>query len=454
MAACDDLDTQRATWRELDNQVRADRGGHSDSIRAMKPFRDRQERPEAAFAPKLLEWFAREGRHDLPWTRHPTPYRVWVSEIMLQQTQVATVVPYFARFIERFPNISTLAAAPEDAVLAAWTGLGYYRRARNLWRAAREIEQHYCGELPGDPEELQKLPGIGRSTAGAIAALAFGKRATILDGNVKRVLARVHNIDEWPGATSVEARLWSLAEDLTPMTNVARYTQAIMDLGATLCTRRRPDCPRCPVNDDCSAFQEQRVEQCPAPRPKRSLPERTLNMIVLEDESGRILLRRRPRKGVWGGLWCFPEHTDDTEPVAYARALLDSQNVPAGSVIELAPPPSMRHQFTHFRLTINFTQWQVVATETRSVREPGPESAVPSTAANRQGAQTLDTQAGPQASPKVPPAPGTSNGPAAGADAGEYGTWFAVDEARAVGLAAPVVRYLAQPAAEKESNDG
>ncbi len=416
-------------------------------MRAVEPFRDRP----LAFASMLLAWFAKEGRHDLPWTLHPTPYRVWVSEIMLQQTQVATVVPYFNRFIERFPEVSVLAAAPEDAVLAAWTGLGYYRRARNLWRAARLLEQHHHGQLPQEPEELVKLPGIGRSTAGAIAALAFGKRAAILDGNVKRVLTRIHGIDEWPGAKSVEARLWSLAEDLTPTKDVAGYTQAIMDLGATVCTRRRPACERCPFSDECIALREQRIEQCPAPRPKRTLPERKTKMIVLEDSSGRILLQRRSRNGVWGGLWCFPECSADMTSAEFAEALLDAQLRPGCTLSGVAPPASMRHQFTHFKLTIEFAKWKAETEGGPSVQEPSPKPwSTPNATLRRsaQNLQLLDTH-----KLQTPGAQIQNSCEAKRETDGDY-AWFAVDAAQAVGLAAPVVRYLARPSTEEESTGG
>lgn len=301
------------------------------------------------FAERLLAWYQRSGRHDLPWKINPTPYRVWLSEIMLQQTQVATVLGYFARFTDRFPDLKTLAAANEDAVLAAWTGLGYYRRARNLLRAARQVAEEHGGQFPNDIDALQALPGIGRSTAGAIVALAFEQRATILDGNVKRVLSRVHGITEWPGKRDVEKRLWLLAEAHTPQSDVSSYTQAIMDLGATLCTRREPTCRQCPVVDLCSAHRLDLTDRIPASAPKRATPERTACMVVVEDRDGRLLLEKRPEQGVWGSLWCFPEFSESEGAEAAAMHLTGTD------VTLLAAPETMRHQFTHYRLMLSLS---------------------------------------------------------------------------------------------------
>ncbi|MGD1984639.1 MAG: A/G-specific adenine glycosylase, partial [Chromatiaceae bacterium] len=233
------------------------------------------------FATRILAWFAQHGRKDLPWQRPTDPYRVWVSEIMLQQTQVGTVVPYFERFMHRFPTLSDLADATLDEVLHHWSGLGYYARARNLHAAARQVMVEHDGRLPTEIDRLQALPGIGRSTAGAVLSLACGQRQVILDGNVKRVLARHHAVDGWPGRTAVAKRLWSIAERLTPVQRVAEYNQAMMDLGATLCTRRRPSCDRCPVNDDCVARRQGDPHDYPGSKPQRRLPERTVRMLMV-----------------------------------------------------------------------------------------------------------------------------------------------------------------------------
>src|SRR5690606_8097985 len=246
------------------------------------------------FARRLLAWFDRCGRHDLPWQRDRRPYAVWVSEIMLQQTQVATVIPYFERFVARFPDVEVLAEASLDDVLALWSGLGYYARARNLHRAAQLVVERYGGDLPDSLDELMALPGIGRSTAGAILAQAHGVRAPILDGNVKRVLARHAGIEGWPGEREVEQTLWAIADERTPSERVADYTQAIMDLGAMLCTRRRPACTVCPVVEDCRACRLGIQERLPSPRPKRERPRRRRMMLVVRDSQGRVLLERRP----------------------------------------------------------------------------------------------------------------------------------------------------------------
>jgi A/G-specific adenine glycosylase len=263
------------------------------------------------FAEALLAWFDVHGRKDLPWQIDPAPYRVWVSEIMLQQTQVITVIPYYSRFIAHFPHVRALSSATLDEVLYLWSGLGYYARARNLHRAARIVCEQFGGELPTDAEQLQSLPGIGRSTAGAILALSLGRRHAILDGNVKRVLTRVHAIDQWPGASHAQRRLWRLAEAATPNHRVADYTQAIMDLGATLCTRARPGCERCPLNDRCRAYASGQPTAYPRPRPRRPRAARRIRTLLLFNETGEILLERRSRDGIWGGLWSLPEMPAD-----------------------------------------------------------------------------------------------------------------------------------------------
>ena len=285
------------------------------------------------FARALLAWFDRHGRHDLPWQRDPTPYRVWVSEIMLQQTRVAAVIPYFERFTARFPDVDALAGAGLDEVLGLWSGLGYYARGRNLHAAARAVCANHGGRFPDTLEELVALPGIGRSTAGAILALAFGRRQPILDGNAKRVLARYHAVAGWPGESRVGARLWSLAERLTPCRRVGDYTQAIMDLGATLCTRTRPTCLLCPLADGCRAHALGDPVRFPAPRPKRAYPTREKLLVVMRDAGGRVLVERRPPSGIWGGLWSFPEASADLdlENAAATAAAVRRLRLQAGS---------------------------------------------------------------------------------------------------------------------------
>lgn len=301
--------------------------------------------PEA-FQQRLLAWFDQHGRHDLPWQRQRTPYRVWVSEIMLQQTQVATVIPYFERFMARFPTLGDLAAAPQDEVLHLWTGLGYYARGRNLHRAAREVMAGHAGELPvASLDALAALPGIGRSTAGAIVAQSTGRRAVILDGNVKRSLTRLHAVEGWSGRPAVERRLWALAEHYTPHARVVDYTQAMMDLGATLCRRGTPECGRCPFADVCVAHARGEERRFPEAKPKKALPTRTTRMLVLRDADGRVLLEQRPASGLWGGLWGLPQFDDP----ATLRAWLDV-HAPAA---ELDPAwPAFHHTFSHFRLEI------------------------------------------------------------------------------------------------------
>ena len=295
------------------------------------------------FAPRLVAWFDREGRHDLPWQRDRTPYRVWVSEIMLQQTQVATAIPYFERFVARFADVAALAAAPLDEVLHHWSGLGYYARARNLHRAARQVRDEHRGIVPTSLEALVALPGIGRSTAGAILALALDARHPILDGNVKRVLARWRGVEGFPGEARVAERLWALSETLTPVARVADYTQAVMDLGATVCTLRRPRCADCPVARDCVARRTGRTSELPSPRPVRPRPRRRIVWLVFR-RSGAVLLQQRPSQGLWGGLWGFPEYPSKDAAVAAARA--------RGQDADLRPLPPITHAFTHFELQI------------------------------------------------------------------------------------------------------
>ena len=297
-------------------------------------------------APALISWHARHGRHDLPWQREPTPFRVWISEIMLQQTQVATVVDYYARFMQRFPDLATLAAAPLDDVLHLWSGLGYYSRARNLHRTAQQLCAQHGGELPPTSAQLLELPGIGRSSAAAIRALSAGERCAILDGNVRRVLMRYFAIAGSPTQRGVEQQLWLLAEACTPNSEVATYTQAIMDLGATICVRRRPLCPACPLNDRCGARRTGRQHEIPAPRPRPARRSQSVVMLLAQQADGRVLLERRPERGVWGGLWSPPQFPS----IAAARLYADTRL--AAAVLEPQPRSIMRHAFTHFDLEI------------------------------------------------------------------------------------------------------
>ena len=297
-----------------------------------------------SIAAPLLAWFDRHGRHDLPWQHPRSAYRVWLSEIMLQQTRVETVIDYFQRFVEALPTLADLAAADEDTVLALWSGLGYYRRARFLHRAARLCVQQHGGELPRDFDALAALPGIGRSTAGAILSQAHGLRFPILDGNVKRVLTRLHGIHGHPGQSAVEKQLWALAEQHTPHQRLADYTQAIMDLGATLCTRSRPRCEACPLHASCVAYAQDLTAELPTPKPTRAIPTRHTHMLLLRDAEQRILLQRRDQPGVWSGLWSLPEADDDEE--AKRRAAEHA------AVREPRALDAFTHVFSHYRLDI------------------------------------------------------------------------------------------------------
>ena len=311
------------------------------------------------FANKLLSWFDENGRHDLPWHRERSPYRVWVSEIMLQQTQVTTVIPYFQAFMERFPDVQALADAPVDDVLGHWSGLGYYARARNLHQAAKQVVDEHGGHFPADQTHLEALKGIGRSTAAAILAQAFEKRATILDGNVKRVLARYHAVPGWPGKTSVLSRLWECAEQHTPDRRIRDYTQAIMDLGAMVCTRSRPACERCPLNSDCEANARDEQKLYPGSKPKKAKPEKITWMVILEDNRGRILLERRPPSGIWGGLWSLPE----LDPAYQPEELSDACEQAFGyDCSEPEVNSSFRHTFSHYHLHIQPARLSVTNT--------------------------------------------------------------------------------------------
>jgi A/G-specific adenine glycosylase len=299
-----------------------------------------------AVAVALVAWHARQGRHDLPWQSDRTPYRVWVSEIMLQQTQVATVIPYYTRFMERFPSVITLADAPIDDVLHLWTGLGYYARARNMHRSAVLVRDQFGGAFPESFEAVASLPGIGRSTAGAILALSLGRRFPILDGNVKRVLARYFGVEGSPLERAVSDRLWKLADACTPAEGVDVYTQAIMDLGATVCTRRKPLCAYCPLSEGCVARLTGRQHELPSPRPARERGARKVFMLVAMREDGSVLLERRPESGVWGGLWCLPEFETSTSVASYLQQSLRSVKA------EPLTLGNVEHAFTHFDLVI------------------------------------------------------------------------------------------------------
>ncbi|MDA8127500.1 MAG: A/G-specific adenine glycosylase [Betaproteobacteria bacterium] len=309
-----------------------------------------------SFASRIIDWQRRHGRHTLPWQATRDPYRVWLSEIMLQQTQVSTVVPYFERFVARFPDLRALAAAREDDVLALWSGLGYYSRARNLHAAARSLVAECGGAFPADPARIAQLPGIGRSTAAAIAALAFGERCAILDGNVKRVLARHGGVAGWPGDKRVETGLWALAESLLPRAGIEAYTQGMMDLGALVCTRSRPDCAVCPVNADCVAHVQQRTAELPTPRPQKVRPEKQVQVLLLLDR-GELMLEKRPPQGIWGGLWSLPELPPDVDAAGHCR------NELGFTALEQQVLPQFTHDFTHFRLHIRPVRFHLAPRE-------------------------------------------------------------------------------------------
>ncbi len=303
-------------------------------------------RLEIDIAPRVLAWFDRHGRKTLPWQQAISPYRVWVSEIMLQQTQVQTVIPYYERFMRELPDVQALSRADADQVMHLWTGLGYYSRARNLQRTAQIVCAQYGGEFPDDVARLSELPGIGRSTAAAIAAIAFGKRAAILDGNVKRVLARFHGVAGYPGESAVHNQLWEYAETHTPTKRIDAYTQAMMDLGATLCTRSKPACGICPLRDDCLAQQSGRTAEFPGKKPKKVLPVKSAQMLIVEDKHGDILLEKRPPTGIWSSLWVFPQIDSGADPIAHCadRLQLKVDIVERWDIY--------RHTFSHYHFDI------------------------------------------------------------------------------------------------------
>lgn len=333
------------------------------------------------FADRVLAWFEDHGRKHLPWQQNVTPYKVWVSEIMLQQTQVTTVIPYFNRFMHSFPTVEFLSAASLDEVLAHWTGLGYYARARNLHKAAQQVCNEYRGVFPTTVEQLESLPGIGRSTAGAIISLSLNQRATILDGNVKRVLARHRAVEGWPGATKIHNTLWDIADKFTPTDNCKAYNQAMMDLGATICTRSSPSCLICPVSADCIAGKGNTWQNYPGKKPKTNKPIRKTTFAIMQNAQDEVYLMRRPEQGIWGGLWCFPElHSADQTLAAEA----DSTEALT----------TFRHTFSHFHLDIE----PIVFTMSKPLTEI------------REGG----------------------------------GVWVSIDDAMTKGLAAPVVNLLQQ----------
>ncbi|MCB4360096.1 A/G-specific adenine glycosylase [Quatrionicoccus australiensis] len=312
-----------------------------------------------SFTIRLIAWQKVAGRHDLPWQNTRDPYRIWLSEIMLQQTQVATVVPYYQRFLASFPDVAALAAAPIEAVIEHWAGLGYYARARNLHRCAQQIVAVHAGKFPKSSEQLVELPGIGRSTAAAVAAFAFGQRAAILDGNVKRVLCRHFGIEGFPGAAPVDRALWQLAESLLPESDIEAYTQGLMDLGATLCTRGRPRCGYCPLAAECVACRDGRQGELPQAKPRKAVPERSSSFVLISDGQ-RLLLERRPPSGLWGGLLVPPEG-EPADVLARLGLHVTEQR-------ELTP---FKHVFTHFRLTLQPVLCEVATSQ--ACAEPGLE---------------------------------------------------------------------------------
>lgn len=305
------------------------------------------------FAQTLITWQKQYGRHDLPWQHTRDPYAIWVSEIMLQQTQVSAVIGYYQRFMTRFPTIASLAQAEQEEVMQHWSGLGYYSRARNLHHAAQTIMREHQGQFPQDFSTIQTLKGIGRSTAAAIVAFAFNQSQTILDGNVKRVLARYHAIQGWPGLLAIEQQLWQLAEQHMPSEDIPTYIQSLMDFGATLCTRGKPKCDACPIKPQCQAYQQSLVAQLPTPKPRKPLPEKSVTMMVIL-KAGEVLLEKRPNQGIWGGLWSLPEiasHEIATE-AALSRYGLSCE--------ALETLPTFQHAFTHYKLHISPQPLEVV----------------------------------------------------------------------------------------------
>lgn len=344
---------------------------------------------KTVFSDQLLQWFDHHGRKNLPWQRPITPYRTWVSEIMLQQTQVDTVIPYFLRFLKTFPTVEALANAPQDEVLHLWTGLGYYARARNLHKCAQIISQELYGVFPQDIDSLAALPGIGPSTAAAISSIAFNQPTAILDGNVKRVLARIFAVHGWPGNKKVENLLWQHAHSLMPQTRCNDYTQAIMDLGATLCTRARPKCESCPVMTHCQSFAASLQHTLPEKKPKKKIPTKDICMLLIRNQVGQVLLEKRAQTGIWGGLWSLPE--SDTETDAQANLIHRF-----GRPLTTHSFAKIKHTFSHYHLQIHALTAQLDKTSSQ---------------------QIMDT---------------------------EHNLWYNLDDPQALGLAAPVKKLLSQ----------
>lgn len=314
------------------------------------------------FTNKVLDWFQKYGRHNLPWQQDKTPYRIWISEIMLQQTQVNTVIPYFERFIEYFPTVSDLADSELDEVLHLWSGLGYYSRARNLYKAAKMVVKDYRGVFPTGLDDLMRLPGIGRSTAGAVLSISQNQPQAILDGNVKRVLCRYHGVEGWPGDGAVERHLWCLADQHTPNDQAAAYAQAIMDLGATVCIRSKPRCDSCPVTQSCLARRHDIQGELPQRKAKKVLPTREILFAIMENKAGAIFLQKRPPVGIWGGLWSFPECSIDTNIQDWVK------NTFGYNVESVQYNPVFRHTFSHFRLDITPVRMKLYS-EDKQIRE-------------------------------------------------------------------------------------
>jgi len=309
---------------------------------------------ELHFSQRINDWHQQHGRKTLPWQIDKSLYKTWVSEVMLQQTQVATVIPYFNKFMRSFPSISYLANAPIDEVLHHWTGLGYYARARNLHKAAQIIRDQFDGQFPEQFDDVIALPGIGRSTAGAVLSLTLNKHFSILDGNVKRVLTRHQKIEGWTGEKKVENRLWALADSVTPTKDTNIFNQAMMDMGAMICTRSKPKCDQCPVADDCLALADDCMTDYPTPKAKKKIPVKTAVMLVLKNKEGRIHLIQRPPVGIWGGLWCFPEFTDNEAALSHLIEL----GIDNYQTTQLA---TFRHTFSHYHfdispILVDFTQ--------------------------------------------------------------------------------------------------
>ena len=315
------------------------------------------------FSKNLLNWFQQHGRKNLPWQENKTPYRVWLSEIMLQQTQVNTVIPYYLRFLKSFPDIVSLAQASQDEVLHLWTGLGYYARARNLHKTAKIICNEYAGKFPDSTEVLQSLPGIGRSTAGAILSFANAQHHAILDGNVKRILARHYLIEGWTASSQTQKILWILIEKITPKQHCDDFNQALMDLGSSLCSRSKPQCPICPLNTTCKAYNKDLTKLYPNPKPKKVKPEKSTYLLMIMPEINKVLLEKRPEQGIWGGLWAFPQ-CKTLDDIQY---WLDSNEFKRKNKMEFYP--EFCHKFTHFHLNITAVKIQIKIPEVFKIHE-------------------------------------------------------------------------------------